>query len=91
MLRHSTFVTGDRVHGVLHLVSVLSPIATNWIKSIDVIDENTDEITTETTDESTDDGNCSSVWDPYHKSDKFEIKRFQRRAARFVTGVYKRE
>lgn len=34
---------------------------------------------------------CSSVWDPYHQSDKATLERVQRRATRFVTGNYKRE
>ena len=34
---------------------------------------------------------CSSVWDPYHQTDKATLERVQRRAARFVTGDYKRE
>ena len=34
---------------------------------------------------------CSSVWDPYHQTDKATLERVQRRAARFVTGDYKRD
>ena len=34
---------------------------------------------------------CSSVWDPYHQTDKATLERVQRRAARLVTGDYKRE
>ena len=33
----------------------------------------------------------SSVWDPYHQTDKATLERVQRSAARFVTGDYKRE
>ena len=34
---------------------------------------------------------CSSVWDPFHQSDKATLERVHGRAARFVTGDYKRE
>ena len=34
---------------------------------------------------------CSCVWNPYHQTDKATRERAQRRAARFVTGDYKRE
>ena len=34
---------------------------------------------------------CGSVWDPYTKLDIYALERIQRKAARFVTGNYKRE
>ena len=34
---------------------------------------------------------CGSVWDPHTKLDKYALERIQRKAARFVTGNYKRE
>ena len=34
---------------------------------------------------------CGSVWDPHTKLDKYTLERIQRKAARFVTGNYKRE
>ena len=33
---------------------------------------------------------CSSVWDPYTTSDTQKLEKIQRRAARYVTGDYKR-
>ena len=34
---------------------------------------------------------CNTVWDPHHGTHKTTIERVQRKAARFVTGEYRRE
>ncbi|XP_077989960.1 uncharacterized protein LOC144444422 [Glandiceps talaboti] len=34
---------------------------------------------------------CASIWDPYTKVGKNAVEKIQRKAARFVTGNYKRE